>query len=591
MGSMGEMMGGAPRKQLYPQLMEVPTLTAEARQRVESEAHNRINAGNALLAEAQKEFHGAMIAADSAGMSRAAARQREAVAQMESGAAVLQALAEGKPPRQIALTWFRDQLSLTSQQAPKAAATGAGPLGLTWFHFITMATILSFVVAMLGLNLAQRRRARALIDRLTSVPSVPVGKLVVPPAAPAAQPLPAAQLAPILPAPALSQPEAAESPAQAIRAPRPKPWSGKLRVAAIHRETPHVKTFRLVDPSGEHIPFTYSPGQFLTFSAEIEGTTVRRSYSISSPPTRVAHVEITVKREENGTFSDYLHDKVAVGDLLATSGPAGVFTFDGAGAESIVLIAGGVGVTPLMCVLRYLLDLAWRGDIYLLFAAGTTEEFIFREELEYLQKRYSNLRVAAAMESRTEGSAWMGLEGRLTKDVIAQAVPEIERRRVHLCGPPPMMAATRAMLAELGVPKSQIKTEAFGPAMGAAPLPPPSPPQPPPAGVAAALHPIEPALPAAGDVTVGPATTSIKFAQSAKIAPLPPDKTVLEVAESIGVPIDYSCRTGICGICKTKLLEGTVSMEVQDALTPEDKADGWILACQAKSLGNVTVDA
>jgi ferredoxin len=66
---------------------------------------------------------------------------------------------------------------------------------------------------------------------------------------------------------------------------------------------------------------------------------------------------------------------------------------------------------------------------------------------------------------------------------------------------------------------------------------------------------------------------------------------VLEVAESIGVPIDYSCRTGICGICKTKLLEGTVSMEVQDALTPEDKADGWILACQAKSLGNVTVDA
>jgi ferredoxin-NADP reductase len=424
MGSMGEMMGGAPRKQLYPQLMEVPTLTGEARQRVEGEAHNRINAGNALLAEAQKEFHSAMIAGDSAAMFRAAARQREAVAQMESGAAVLQALAEGKPPQQIALTWFRDQLSLTPQQAPTEAPTGMGPLGLTWFHLITMATILSFVVAMLGLNVAQRRRARALIDRLTSVPSASVGKLAVPPATPVAQPVPAAQPAPGLPAAALSQPKAAEPPAQAIQAPRPKPWSGKLRVAAIHRETPHVKTFRLVNPSGERIPFTYSPGQFLTFSAEVDGKTVRRSYSISSPPTRVAYVEITVKREENGIFSDYLHDKVTVDDLLATSGPAGVFTFDGAGAESVVLIAGGVGITPLMCVLRYLLDLAWRGDLYLLFAAGTTEEFIFREELEYLQKRHRNLHVVAAMASRAEGTAWMGLEGRLTKNVIAQVVPQ-----------------------------------------------------------------------------------------------------------------------------------------------------------------------
>lgn len=585
MGSMGEMMGGTPRKQLYPQLMEVPVLTAEARRRVESEAHNRINAGNALLAEAQKEFHSAMIAGDSAAMSRAATRQREAVTQMESGAAVLQALAEGKPPQQIALTWFRDQLSLTPQQAPAEAAQAVGPFGLTWFHFITMATILSFIVAMLGLNVAQRRRARALINRLTSVPSVPAGKLAVPPATAAAPP------APILPAAALSQPEVSEPPAQSIQAPRPMSWSGKLRVAAIHRETPHVKTFRLVNPSGERIPFTYSPGQFLTFSAEIDGRVVRRSYSMSSPPTRVAYVEITVKREENGTFSAYLHDKIVTGDLLSANGPGGVFTFDGAGADSIVLIAGGVGITPLMCVLRYLLDLAWRGDVHLLFAAGTTEEFVFREELEYLQKRHHNLHVVAAMASRAEGTAWMGLEGRLTKNAIAQAVPQIERRRVHLCGPPPMMAAIRAALAELGVPKAQIRTEAFGPAIGAAPPPPPSPPQAPPAIVPAALRTLEPALPAAGDVAVGPATALVKFVHSEKTVPLPPDKTVLEVAESVGVPIDYSCRVGTCGTCKTRLLEGTVSMEVQDALTAEDKAGGWILACQAKSLGNVAVDA
>lgn len=72
---------------------------------------------------------------------------------------------------------------------------------------------------------------------------------------------------------------------------------------------------------------------------------------------------------------------------------------------------------------------------------------------------------------------------------------------------------------------------------------------------------------------------------------MPPDKSVLEVAESVGVPIDYSCRAGICGICKTHLLEGSVTMEVQDALTEEDRAKGMILACQAKSIGNLVVEA
>jgi ferredoxin len=90
---------------------------------------------------------------------------------------------------------------------------------------------------------------------------------------------------------------------------------------------------------------------------------------------------------------------------------------------------------------------------------------------------------------------------------------------------------------------------------------------------------------------IGPATASIRFARSNKTAPLPPDQSVLEVAESIGVPIDYACRAGICGTCKTKLLEGKVTMEVEDALTPEDKAQNVILACQAKSIGNLVVEA
>jgi ferredoxin len=142
-----------------------------------------------------------------------------------------------------------------------------------------------------------------------------------------------------------------------------------------------------------------------------------------------------------------------------------------------------------------------------------------------------------------------------------------------------MMEALKRTLSEIGVPPEQVKTEAFGPAFGAVPPP--------------GRTIIESPVPknAEGGAVIGPATASIRFAKSGKLAPLPPDRSVLEVAESIGVPIDYSCRAGTCGICKTRLLEGKVTMEVQDALTEEDKASGLILACQAKSIGNLTVEA
>ena len=576
------MMGGPPKKQLYPQLMELPAMTPEARAKIEADARARINAGSATLVQAQSDYHSAMTTNDTAGMAAAASRERVALGELQSGTAALRVLAEGQAPRQIALTWFREQMNLV----PAAGSVGepAGPLGLSWFHLISMAMVALFALTMLAFRLARQHRSMALVNQLTK--AAPVARTIAPAALATAPPTPRS-----VPPP----PQAAEQ----APIPRAAPsagatWSGTLRVASIVRETPHVKTFRLVEPNGQAIPFTFIPGQFLTFAAQIDGKTARRSYTIASPPSRNSYVEITVKREDEGELSRFLHDEVSVGSTLGVRGPSGVFTFDGGNADSIVLIAGGVGITPMMCVIRYLTDQSWPGEIFLVFAMRSTEEFIFREELEYLQRRYPKLHVAATAGARSEGTAWMGLEGPITMDALVHAVPGIEKRRVHLCGPPPMMDAIRRILGELGVPESQIKTEAFGPATGLVP-PPQLRPPPPPASVTTLLQKVEGAAPAPEEgrqpEAVGPATATVAFARSAKSAPLPPDKTVLEVAESIGVPIDYSCRVGTCGLCKTKLLAGQVSMEVRDALTDEDKAAGMILACQARSLANVTVDA
>jgi ferredoxin-NADP reductase len=603
MGGMGEMMGemmGRPTKQFYPTLMDMPTLTPEARQFIEREAQQRLGTGVQSITTGETELHHAMAERDPVAMQKAAAGVREGLLQAESGAAALRALTEGQEPRQIALTWFKGQLSLpVAGQSPASP----GPLGLSWYHLTAMVFLGIFVVGTLVIHVARMHRISGLAARLANRAAEPIPSGSTPP--PLTSGVPPPPLAPgappptggsgTLPAASAGSPTPAATPPPAAPA-RKQPWSGTLRVAAIFRETPDTKTFRMMSPQGGSIPFIFLPGQFLTFSAEIEGKRLRRSYTIASSPTQTGYVEVTVKRQEHGAVSCYLHDQVAVGSLVDISAPAGRFTFTGLESDSIVLIAGGVGITPMMSVARYLIDISYPGEIFFLFGARTTEDFIFREELEYLERRHVNLHVAATM-SRAPGTVWMGPEGPVSKEFIAHAVPEISRRHVHLCGPPPMMEAVKGELAELGVPKEQVETEAFGPAEGMAP-----------ADSLESAHPAEAALPATpappppagpspvvakGGNGVSPplAASQIRFTKSGKTGPLLPNQPVLEAAEAIGVDIDFSCRVGICGICIVRLLEGAVTMEVEEGLDPADKARGMILACQAKSTGSLVVEA
>ena len=298
-------------------------------------------------------------------------------------------------------------------------------------------------------------------------------------------------------------------------------------------------------PTGDPIPFDFLPGQFLTLTLDQDGKTIKRSYTMASSPTQRDYVELTIKREERGVVSRYLHDRVREGDVLQVAAPQGTFTFTGIEGDSIVLIGGGVGLTPLMSVIRYLTDRGWPQDIYLLYCCRSTEDFVFREELEHLQRRHANLHVVATM-TRAEGTTWMGPTGRLTKELLVQTVPDLPSRWIHLCGPPAMMDALRAILLDLGVPRGRIKTEAFGPAEK---------PQQRQAAVQAAMAEAHPVT-----------TPTVTFTLSGKAAPLPPGTTVLEAAEHVGVLIDSSCRVGTCGTCKVILLKGSVTMAVEDAL-------------------------
>lgn len=534
---MGEMMTEMhipPQKELYPSLMELPDLPPEQHAQVARQARERIAAGKQQLRDAAQEL--ARIAPDGNRPEAAAAvtRAREGMAQLESGLAAYRAVAERRDSRAVALDWFRRQMQL----APPTRAEGdRAHGGLMTFHWIALLILAGFAITMLWVYFQRMRRASTLLASLASGGAAALG-----PAASAARPTPTAATA--------------------------GPWSGALQVARIFDETADVKTFRLATPEGgDLLPFTFEPGQFLTVGVKVDGKDVKRSYSIASSPCCQGWCELTVKHVPEGLVSSYLHERVREGDLLNIWGPYGRFTFRGKEAPDGVFIAGGVGITPLMSSIRYLTDQSWPGEIFLIYGCGRLEDVIFREELEYLRRRHPKLHITVTL-SREESPAWTGPRGNVTKELLQSAVPDIAKRRVHICGPPPMMDAVKGLLAELGVPAEQVKTELF---VSSEPRRVPAP------GVETPVAAAQAAL--------------CTFARSQKSAPLPPDRTVLELSEEVGVEIPYSCREGWCGVCKTRLLAGQVTMSVEDALTPEEKSGSIILACQAKSTADLTVDA
>lgn len=557
---------------LYPSLMALPSLTREQRAAIDELAARQMDEGMSRLAQGSESLNKATQADDTAAMQQAVGTMREGLDELEAGIGARRVLSEGKAPRNLALDWFKRDMNLASPIASQAPQAFAGVAAL---HLFTMALLVGFALAMVGMYFFKMRRAAALFGRLEGdAGSPPPGS--APPLA--GSPAPPTPVSPpgggsppsTTPPPTTSMPEAppGTSSTSSPAPPMTANWKGQLRIGDILTETPAVKTIRLVPRTGEKlIPFTFVPGQFLNVAFWIGGARMNRSYSISSSPTEREHVDLTVRREPRGAVSRHVVDILKVGDLIEAAGPVGHFTFTGTEADSVVLVAGGVGITPMMSIARYLTKRAWPGEIFLLYACRVPSDFIFQQELAALQRLNPKLHVVVAM-SRAEGTNWDGHRGRLTKELFTQAVPNLTSRRFHVCGPAAMMESTREMLTELGVPPDQIKTELFGATK----------PSPSPAGTTAKR-----VLPA-----TGPLVTFLKHNKSSKIRE---GQTVLELSEELAIGIENSCRIGTCGVCKVKLTSGEVEMAVEDSLEPGEKTQGIILACQARPTSDIAVEA
>lgn len=225
-------------------------------------------------------------------------------------------------------------------------------------------------------------------------------------------------------------------------------------IAAIHQETPTVKSF-LLDLMGASLRFL--PGQYVDMVIESPWAFETGGFSITSSPVLTTHIQIAVKRLPDRSASIYLNDRAQVGDEVLIMGAGGDFFFQEGMADSLVLVAGGIGITPLMSIVRYVDEAALNVPVTLLYSASNPSELIFRQQLEAVSEKNPRLRCLFTI-TRPELEPWEGRVGRIDRQMLEENIPD-KNAKFYLCGPRGMPENITRMLLEMGVPDSSIKSE------------------------------------------------------------------------------------------------------------------------------------
>ncbi len=354
----------------------------------------------------------------------------------------------------------------------------------------------------------------------------------------------------------------------------PPAWPGfrSLAVTGIDRETETVISVHLADPGGASVPAAL-PGQFLTLRLHPDPAQppVLRSYSLSGPPDAPGY-RISVKREDHGVASQFLHARVRAGDQLEVAAPRGTFTLR-PGPGPVLLISAGVGATPVLAMLHALAAAKSGRDIWWLHGSRNRADEPFAAEsralLAALPSGHRHICYSSPGPDDVLGRDY-DTAGRLTAPVLAGL--DLPRDAdVYLCGPTAFMADVSAALASAGFQAARIRTEVFGAGPALTP------------GIAPTAA-RKPHLPP-GQPGSGPLVT---FARSNLNAPWDPGyASLLEFAEACDVPVRWSCRTGVCHTCETAAISGSVSY---DPAPVDDPADGSVLICCSQPRDNLVLD-
>ena len=354
----------------------------------------------------------------------------------------------------------------------------------------------------------------------------------------------------------------------------PPAWPGfrPLPVARADREAANVVSLSFEQPDGTPLPAAL-PGQFVVLRLRTipNGPRLLRNYSMSGMPGAMTY-RISVKRETSGVVSSYLYDYVQAGDILEVSAPRGRFILR-AGDTPVVLLSAGIGATPVLAMLHSLASAASRREVWWIYGARNRAEHPFARESRGLLQTLVNSR-SHIVYSKPDSGDEPGVDYDSVGHVDATLLDRLGVTRdadFYLCGPPSFLKQLTQGLKTSGVDSIRLHTEVFGPE---APITP---------GIARTSHP--PVHAPAGQPGAGP---QISFTRSGLTVPWDSRfSSLLELAEACDVPVQWSCRTGVCHTCECALIGGVVQYRPDPLEAP---ATGNVLICCSKPSGDVEID-
>jgi ferredoxin-NADP reductase len=323
----------------------------------------------------------------------------------------------------------------------------------------------------------------------------------------------------------------------------------------------------------------FKPGQYLTFQLSVPGRDkpLVRCYSLSDSPHRPDYYRVTIKKERApadrpdlpcGAGSSYFTDVVKEGDILDVKAPSGHFFLEMAKSHPVVLIAGGVGVTPMLSMAQAVAASGSKREIWFFYGVRNSKEHIHKQELDKLAAENENIRLQVCYSRPLPGDVKgrdFQHEGRVSIELLKELLPS-NNYEYYLCGNGSFMKSLTDGLEAWGVPEKDVHFEAFGPATIKKKAP--------------ELTPSE---------TRFLSKTQVTFKRSGKTVGWDPNAgNLLDLALANGIRIDAGCRAGGCGSCLVAIKSGTVSYVSQPDAAPEE---GACLTCICRPASNLELDA
>jgi ring-1,2-phenylacetyl-CoA epoxidase subunit PaaE len=332
-----------------------------------------------------------------------------------------------------------------------------------------------------------------------------------------------------------------------------------LTVKQIVLETKDAISIVFEQPSDK---INYKSGQFLTLITSINGKDVRRAYSLCSSPFVDADLAVTVKRVDNGLMSNWLPDNLKAGQKLKVMEPMGQFTteFSKDHKRHLVLFGGGSGITPIMSIIKSILNQEPESICSLIYCNRDIDSIIFKDELTRLETKYEGrLHVIHILDNAPMN--WQGYSGLLNKEMLVklfERIPDwgIAKTTYLMCGPEGMMKNVESLLSEHSIPKDKIFKESF---------------------VQGTID---------KEVKKEPATVAnvarvvtIRYDGHEYKVSVEPNNTILQTALDQGIDLPYSCQSGLCTACRGRALSGTVKLDEEEGLSQSERKEGYVLTC------------